>query len=711
MSKAIKWQIPFKSNSGTQYRIDIYAEGYSGQPIQLSGGPNPIVTEETKGDNYFEPVRSQTGTIQICTALPNGGMVSIDDIMPASNIDHPVILWKIGTSSNSVEWQGFLSSNAYSQDYTSIPNILQLSIISVLEALDSVELPTTATGLREIRAHISTALTEIDNKTGMSASFLNIYYSQTDWRIFEKYLDSTALFEMNEQNSEINTYYSVTGISCKEALSRICTYMGWTVREQGKDVFFQRISEEIGMYKQTMTIFKNASDQDFEDSNNRDEETVSPMNISSLVWMGTNHKRDCRQGAKSVEVVAKLDKYELEIGLPDFPTNDMIHDTNTYFESYAQMNHEFNNMLTFNYCQALVRETSGGFDLYQTGDADVEDAYHDCTLYGSCDRSAQYPRLLPNTLYTVEKNIGAFFAKLKPTGSTEDFFDGLYITALNKIEETTDNAPSVFKISSIASYMFRDGSLSFTIKAYTIASDGTTLLPFMGKAYIVLKFGSKYYNGSSWSSSTSTVWKLDFADLGEDDEPGERTISIPINSRMTGEVSISILGAITGGTTTASYTQPFYDLFIYGLELKYEEPEYLLESDRDANHYYQLLGTNFRDEVSINTEIASDMNNRLSPTLITYQNGTTMMKQLLYTTTGGVTEYRRPEKDLLARLASYYGAARQTLSLEVEHPIYAPLALLKLRGISPDTRKYLPLSESRDWKEEVCTLTCYETPE
>ena len=51
MAKAIKWQIPFASLSGTLYRLDIYAEGYSGDPIQLTAGESPFVTEEDSSED------------------------------------------------------------------------------------------------------------------------------------------------------------------------------------------------------------------------------------------------------------------------------------------------------------------------------------------------------------------------------------------------------------------------------------------------------------------------------------------------------------------------------------------------------------------------------------------------------------------------------------------------------------------------------------
>ena len=88
---------------------------------------------------------------------------------------------------------------------------------------------------------------------------------------------------------------------------------------------------------------------------------------------------------------------------------------------------------------------------------------------------------------------------------------------------------------------------------------------------------------------------------------------------------------------------------------------------------------------------------------------TTPMTVMDYVVSGG-TESRRPEVDLLDRLAIYYGSARQRLELEVEHPTAAPLPLLKLNGIN-DGKVYLPLSESRDWKADTAKLTCFETAE
>ena len=147
------------------------------------------------------------------------------------------------------------------------------------------------------------------------------------------------------------------------------------------------------------------------------------------------------------------------------------------------------------------------------------------------------------------------------------------------------------------------------------------------------------------------------------------------------------------------------ETFFSKLDVDYLINDNSLLSDRSENHYFRLLGTNFSDEVSVSTELASSLNNLPSPSLI-MNSATEPMTELSYG-----SESRRPEVDLLNRLAAYYGAARQTLELKVKHPTAAALPLLKLNGISPDTKKYLPLAESRDWIADVATLTCFETPE
>ena len=107
MAKQVRWRVPFASVNGTQYEVEIYDENWTGSPVVLTAGATPFVTDEDASDDFFAPVRSQTGTLQVCTLLPDGTMLRLEDILPSNNNARPVQLRRV--DDDVVEWQGFLS--------------------------------------------------------------------------------------------------------------------------------------------------------------------------------------------------------------------------------------------------------------------------------------------------------------------------------------------------------------------------------------------------------------------------------------------------------------------------------------------------------------------------------------------------------------------------------------------------------------------------
>jgi hypothetical protein len=206
------------------------------------------------------------------------------------------------------------------------------------------------------------------------------------------------------------------------------------------------------------------------------------------------------------------------------------------------------------------------------------------------------------------------------------------------------------------------------------------------------------------------------------------TIKVELSSGS-GEVRIPI------PKTGANYTFASSDIEVYlyddfentktsalisEVSIDYEPPFRKYKDPQSTNRYAQNIQTQFRDEISVTLELASNFANVNGISHIygkkrytygqEYVDYIEPITTLTYTKPDSTTESRRPEVDLLNRLATYYGAARQRLSLIVAHPTAAPLPLLRLNGID-DGKVYLPLSESRDWQTDVCKLTCFEVPE
>ena len=56
----------FVSLRGTSYVVDIYDANYNGNYInQLTGGANPFVTEEDDDEDFYVPIRTQSGKLGI----------------------------------------------------------------------------------------------------------------------------------------------------------------------------------------------------------------------------------------------------------------------------------------------------------------------------------------------------------------------------------------------------------------------------------------------------------------------------------------------------------------------------------------------------------------------------------------------------------------------------------------------------------------------
>lgn len=705
MSKQVRWQVPFASRLGTAYRVDIYDEGYNGTPVQLTAGPTPFVTDEDSSDDFFQPVRSQSGTLQVCTHDEDGNvLITLDDILPANNISRPVRLVNVGTG--AIEWQGFLSCEAYDQDYTGIPQNLDLSVISVLEAMASVEVdPAKISGLNTVGTTIQKLLEIFIDKAGVS--YFSEYYVPTvasGRNILSKYIDATVLFEQKEYNNENSTTYIVSGLSLQDCLERIATYMGWCLRENSGTLYFMAANEtvsynrryRIGMVDQQGNISYSWM-IDFK------ETSVVSRDIASLLWAGVDHRRTVSQGAKSVEVVAGLKKYELRLSLPEFPYVNM----DTYSITMDGMSEPYGSLIYdgvtlqsiisenttfYNHCTIRLKELNSS-----TG-AFLRDATVTQVLSWALINPNRETDMNP---YETAKYVGAFYAKIKK--NEDDYLDGLYIVGNHywqSIYTPEDDTSHIFSIQRLRRFVCSSGKLILKTKVAHLT---------IGDAYayydgdycsmsVCIKFGDKYWDGDGWSPN--------FARFTISNLQGKNGYEIPCDSFMQGDIEIRLYkNSDFSGILTPDIQYSGKDKFVSELSLEYQLDEDAILSDRSENHYFSLLGTNFRDEISIGTDLASMLNNHPSPSLI-MNSETEAMTELNYGTTQA-PDMRRPEVYLLNRLADYYGAARQRIELEVEHPTAAPLPLLKLNGIN-DGKVYLPLSESRDWKKDVCKLICFE---
>ena len=651
MAKTIRWKIPFVSLSGTQYRVDIYDEG-TFTPVQLTAGPTPFVTDEDNSDDFFTPVRAQTGTLQVCTLKPDGTYITLDDLLPTNNIARPVKLWRIlgGGAAGVLEWQGFMSCEAYSQNYIGIPQILDIPVISVLEAMKSMDISSywfDQVSGETISDFIYDIFYQVEQETGMQ---LSAVYSQASNDILSKYIFASKYFNYETNESTGNITYLHTSASLYDILDEICRFMGWCLREVGDTFYFMRIgSDELGM---------------------------TTADMSDLQWRGTGHQRTLMQGAKSVSVESNVEPFKTYFEMPICPTSGLTQ--KNYYGGVVGMPQWYYDKCTLS--------TVGLFT-----SSDVSKAFL-ARFYGIRSNST----MIWNTNY---EDIG-FNNCIYLTGKKYD--DTSYVKLC-----TVRSVLDFSVICGVSGTIENVGCLILKLKDETAAKLETS-----GYIRCGLKFLGRYYygvTGNMWTNNPNTTFKVTM-DKGN----GEIRIEIPrLSSAYTfakSDIELYIYDDFDNSQTTA---------LISDVSIEYEPPFRKNQDEANTNRYVQAL-SGYRDEVNVDLKLASSFNNRNALSHIycihTYWFGQESVDYLEpitsidYNIAGGTTETRRPEVDLLNRLAAYYGAKRQRIEIEVSHPTDAPLPLLKLNGIN-DGKVYLPLSESRDWQTEVCKLTCFECPQ
>ena len=154
-SRGIRWQIQFKSFKGYNCYVNIYLEGFTGTPSQLTGGEVPVYFEEDDNDDLLKVVRVKTGYISFIEETY--GQWSA--VFPSTNLDRYVeILYN-----SQIVFRGFLQAQTFENNWESGPREIQIPIISTLGVTQSVHFNPTALGyetLRTGRLHSFTSYTQ-----------------------------------------------------------------------------------------------------------------------------------------------------------------------------------------------------------------------------------------------------------------------------------------------------------------------------------------------------------------------------------------------------------------------------------------------------------------------------------------------------------------------------------------------------------------------
>ena len=765
---ATRWQMDFQDIHGVEYSVYIYKGGYNtSTPIMLRAASEPLVIEETSGDDFFCPVASTSGTLRIV----DDGTVDIDALLPTSNTDRLVLLSHRGQEDH-LQW-AFLSAEQYTQDYTARLHELELPLIGVPDAMDSVEIPTTLLGMLPMNKLAGFLLGRFLKDYGNPA-MCYVYVPVESVTIWQTRIDTSLLFEEQTIENEDSTEVSLTGISYRAAIEKLCRLFGYTLSYRNDTMYFrQNITKDDSIRIRYLSVYVS----DFMNPGFQNDHTpfgVSNLLFSDLEWRGAGHTRTVNAGAKSVEVVAKLAKRDFTLALPDMPLTEADENDVAYGYTYVDGTQVQNNLYslsisTDDFANTIFYNKYGVHFLLtkkQSGTIYVVDKITVTSVAGMLSDDNPLVTGLDNALsqsirnskftdavdrwnmYDIEQyyNVSACIAKIEvynsQEGKTQDLDDGLFVVGAfyEKYDTTTpmlDPSSSNYVARITSSYLgSSDGILmlkfdALFLNAYGVLDTVETNLSYPS-LYFALKCGDKWYHPMSrtWTDVFAyTAVNLKDGKLYHSTEIEDVDTSdgypILLTPDIVGTVElyvyphIHVMGYPKTQDGNANYMR-FYSFYFFlkDLSLEFRPFTDAKKSDKSENRYLIRIGK-FREDVSVEADYASDHNNRYSPSIIRVAEEGSMAaeKKFLWYRGDSIISFfypynLRPELKLLQTLRRYYEKKRETLTIEValtdeqRGKLYEKILT---ESSESGKKRYVVLRDEWDVRQDKHSIDCFET--
>lgn len=286
------YTVSFK-NSQSQ-SVVVYINDGSSSTVELTPSSTPLITERTDSDDYFEPIRYTTGSINVIMDPRDAAALCM-----SNPINRRVTIYVGG----SVAWRGFLQCSAFTQSFGSELEEVSLPIVSMVGLLKSMKPSNEVFTFRQVS--LATLLCEIDTifQTSSTASYYRYWIvpgsnSTTDegWNNLLTTFHLSAFAEWDEEKEEykMSTYY--------EILENLMRAHRWTLFDEGYDMYLLnnnnngKNSSHVSYNKSQLTAVGRGETSSVSVTRLRFQNDI----ISSI--RGCDHKLDVLQGKRSVSV-------------------------------------------------------------------------------------------------------------------------------------------------------------------------------------------------------------------------------------------------------------------------------------------------------------------------------------------------------------------------------------------------------------------------
>lgn len=673
MSRTTKWQVDFVSLKGKNYTAKILVENYTGDVIHLQGAPEPFTTSEDNSEDYFLPVRTQTGYLRIVDTGKDlaGNPFNWADMLPANNMQNQVQL----LNGSTLVWVGYMKADLFATQAFGYGTVVEFPLICPLSLLSSLPITFTNEGGTLLtfgqilyRALSATGISfdylwiaaNFPNAADLNARVSLMNYSKEDPTITGNILANLATW--GEQDAWI------------KIINSICQFWGWTLYSRGETLYIT-CSGETNEYR--LISFNNLNN--IIPGLELLSYTAQPIAIDTLTYMSTDHYKEVLLGRRSVNIEAKVNEWN-NIMSPKL--EDLT------YEWYGGENHvvvykDDKSKPTYNSIQFFLKNTTVHEESLQNYLLRFNPVNIGARTNILLSKDDTWPYNSEKYTFPLKTNIQCL------TGGNG--------AGYNLFQQSVFIIQTMYTVSAPAGSMLSiSGNGRRTFNNSTI--EASSYLRMM------ISIGNKFYNPDTktWVDGY-TECHVYFTESGNikttkewfDPYYGATGYCMPVPDSLYGKVTLYFL------------MNPPTDILLSDLLVKIVPEDNMVFPTAEAErHYTQDANNSFTEDETISLDLMSGDNNKYGKGQVFDEYGDYLTK--LNYIVGPHQGTMLPEEHLLKRMAYAYGRTRERLQIQIEENADNARPFNRYKRNDGKDREYSVQSVNHNYSEDKMELTIVE---
>lgn len=210
--------------------MSIYDDNYTGDPVQLTGAASPFSTEESGEDDWFTPIRTQSGYLRI---VDQGGTFNWRDFIPMTDTSRPVKLTSINIAGQTqVFWQGFMQAQNFGAQLFMTPQEREFPIQCSMSVTSRINISSTEICVHNFAYLLKSVVDSIPSECRPTNFVIQGGSHARDWlRKKVDWMNFVSEASDNTKEAKYNMF---------EILREMCRFWGWTARTSGTTLYLVR---------------------------------------------------------------------------------------------------------------------------------------------------------------------------------------------------------------------------------------------------------------------------------------------------------------------------------------------------------------------------------------------------------------------------------------------------------------------------------------